>query len=85
VVPGGTRSTTDEHPSASCEKQYRAKLHRLRSGESAARIYEYVDREVLAPSRTVEKRPRATRLSDDRLTEYDEEALRQFETEVDEP
>ena len=49
-MPSGTRSTTDEHLSTSCEK-----------------------------------RLRAIRLSDDRLTEYDEEALRQFETEVDEP
>ena len=79
--------------------QYAGRLHRLHPGKTSVRIYDYVDRDVPVLLRMLEKRLRAYRAIGygrdglppsikpalDRRVEYDQEALRQFETEVDGP
>jgi superfamily II DNA or RNA helicase len=79
--------------------QYAGRLHRLHPGKTSVRIHDYVDRDVPVLLRMFEKRLQAYRAigygRDDpppsiepavgRRIEYDQEALRQFEPEVDGP
>ena len=75
--------------------QYTGRLHRLHPGKTEVRIFDYVDRDVPVLLRMFEKRLRAYRAigygredmppelepTDDRVIEYDAEALRHFEDE----
>jgi superfamily II DNA or RNA helicase len=75
--------------------QYTGRLHRLHPGKTEVRIFDYVDRDVPVLLRMFEKRLRAYRAigygrqdippelepTDERMIEYDEEALRRFENE----
>lgn len=75
--------------------QYTGRLHRLHPGKTEVRIFDYVDRDVPVLLRMFERRLRAYRAigygredmppelepTDDRVIEYDEDALRHFENE----
>ena len=75
--------------------QYTGRLHRLHPSKAEVRIFDYVDREVPVLMRMFERRLRTyraigyargeaplgyTEVIDERTIEYDEEALRHFET-----